>query len=255
MKKLKMKKYSSKKIIFLVFLVITSCNLKRDVPKLYIIDNINIESVIEKINQKKFTDNWISIKTKIKLSSKETNVSMSANIKIRQDSLIWASITAPIIGEVSRVMISQDSLYYINRANSTWMVQPIIVLNDLLETDVSYSIIQQIITTAFELPKKDYTSSIIGPKILITNTNDSNYYIINREKNYVEEIKIGLNKKKSLTVKYSGLQIFNDKKYPKNLSVTIPEGSFYLDIKYFNIVTSKKEKTIFNIPKSYNESK
>jgi hypothetical protein len=152
-------------------------------------------------------------------------------------------------------MISQDSLYYINRANSTWMIQPIIVLNDLLKTDVSYSIIQQIITTAFELPKKDYTSSIIGSKILIANKNDSNYYIINAENNYVEEINISLNKTKSLKVRYSGLQMFNEKKYPKNLSVTTPEGSFYLDIKYSNILSSKKEKTIFNIPKSYNESK
>jgi hypothetical protein len=255
MKKLKMNTYSSKKIIFLVFLVITSCNLKRDVINLSNIDNTSIESVIEKFNKKKFTDNWVSIKAKIKLSSKETNVSMSANIKIRQDSLIWASITAPIIGEVSRVMISQDSLYYINRANSTWMVQPIVFLKDLLETDVSYSLIQQIITTAIELPKKNYTSSIIDQKILITNTNDSNYYIINAENNYVEEINISLNKTKSLKVRYSGLQIFNDKKYPKNLSVKTPEGSFYLDIKYSNIETSNKEKTIFNIPKSYNESK
>ena len=152
-------------------------------------------------------------------------------------------------------MISQDSLYYINRANSTWMIQPIIVLNDLLKTDVSYSIIQQIITTAFELPKKDYTSSIIGSKILIANKHDSNYYIINAENNYVEEINISLNKTKSLKVRYSGLQMVNEKKYPKNLSVTTPEDSFYLDIKYSNIVSSKKEKTIFNIPKSYNESK
>ena len=137
-----MKDYLSKKIFLLVFLIITSCNLKRDVTKSPTIDNVNIASVIEKFNKKKFTENWISIKTKIKLSSKENNLSISANIKIRQDSLIWASITAPIIGEVSRVMISQDSLYYINRANSTWMIQPIIVLNDLLKTDVSYSIIQ-----------------------------------------------------------------------------------------------------------------
>tara|TARA_B110000459_G_scaffold18118_1_gene17554 strand:- start:226 stop:978 length:753 start_codon:yes stop_codon:yes gene_type:complete len=250
-----MKDYPSKKIFLLVFLIITSCNLKRDVTKSSTIDNVNIASVIEKFNKKKFTENWISIKTKIKLSSKENNLSISANIKIRQDSLIWASITAPIIGEVSRVMISQDSLYYINRANSTWMIQPIIVLNDLLKTDVSYSIIQQIITTAFELPKKDYTSSIIGSKILIANKNDSNYYIINAENNYVEEINISLNKTKSLKVRYSGLQIFNEKKYPKNLSVTTPEGSFHIDIKYSNIVSSKKEKTIFNIPKSYNESK
>jgi len=255
MKKLTMKTYLSKKIIFLGFLVITSCNLKRDATRLSVIDNINIKSVLENFNKKKFTDNWVAIKTKIKLNSKGANVSLSANIKVRQDSLIWASITAPIIGEVSRVMISQDSIYYINRTNSTWIVQPIIFLNDLLETDVSYSIIQQIITTAVKLPKKDFTSSMIGSKILITNINDSNYYVINSENNYVEEINISLNNTKSLKVRYSGLQIFNDKKYPKNLSVTMPEGNFYLDIKYSNIETRKKERAIFNIPKSYNESK
>ena len=250
-----MKTYSSKKIIFLVFLAITSCNLKKDTTKLSIIDNINIESLVDRFNKKKFTDNWVAIKAKIKLNSKGANLSLSANIKVRQDSLIWASITAPIIGEVSRVMISQDSIYYIDRVNSTWIVQPLIFLNDLLETDVSYSIIQQIITTAVELPKKDYTSSMIGPKILITNRNDSNYYVINAENNYVEEMNISLNNTKSLKVRYSGLQIFHDKKYPKNLSVTMPEGNFHIDIKYSNIEARKKEKTIFNIPKSYNESK
>jgi len=60
-----MKDYPSKKIFLLVFLIITSCNLKRDVTKSSTINNVNIASVIEKFNKKKFTENWISIKTKI----------------------------------------------------------------------------------------------------------------------------------------------------------------------------------------------
>ena len=60
-----------------------------------------------------------------KISSNTDKVSLGISLKIRKDSLIWASISAPIIGEINRIMITSDSLYMINRPNSTWSIQSI----------------------------------------------------------------------------------------------------------------------------------
>ena len=52
------------------------------------------------------------------------------NLKIAEDSLIWISITAPIIGEVNRLMITRDTIYSINRTNSSWFIKNISFFKD-----------------------------------------------------------------------------------------------------------------------------
>ena len=109
--------------IFFVLFFITSCGVKKNVVKE--LGSININDIVSQINSNKINSNWLYVKGKIKMISNNDKVSLGVSIKIRHDSLIWLSISAPIIGEINRVMLTPDSLYVINRSNSTWLIKPI----------------------------------------------------------------------------------------------------------------------------------
>ena len=79
------------------------------------LESININDVVSQINSNKINSNWLYVKVKIKMISNNDKVTLGVSMKIRQDSLIWLSISAPIIGEINRIMLTPDSLYVINR--------------------------------------------------------------------------------------------------------------------------------------------
>ena len=116
------------------------------------LESINVTEIIDKINSNQINSNWLYLKGKIKILSNNDKVSLGVSLKIRKDSLIWASISAPIIGEINRIMITPDSLYVINRTNSTWSTQPIGQLKKEIGTPLSYYDIQNFLSNTVKIP-------------------------------------------------------------------------------------------------------
>jgi hypothetical protein len=248
-----MRIYLNNKILLLIFLFITGCNLKKVVVTNNNLNTIDVEALIKNINIEKISKDWITIKGKIIIKSSEQNIALGANFKIRKDSLIWLSITAPIIGEASRVMISKDSIYYINRTNSTWMIKSIDYASEKINTHLSYDLIEQIITSQIHLPDVNYTTKLNGSSLLINAKQDSSSYIVNIREEIIKEVNLSSIDDEPLQITYSGFQLINDTKFPKELSVKSSSNSFNLEIKYSKIKFSNKEEPSFNISKLYNE--
>jgi hypothetical protein len=248
-----MRIYLNNTTILLIFLFITGCNLKKVVVTSNNLNTIDVEALIKNINVDKTSKDWITITGKIIIKSSEQNIGLGANFKIRNDSLIWLSITAPIIGEVSRVMISKDSIYYINRTNSTWMIKSIDYASEKINTHLSYDLIEQIITSQIHLPEINYTTKLNGSSLLIKEKPDSSSYIVNIIEEIIKEVNLSSIDDEPLQITYSGFQLINDKKFPKELSIKSSSSPFNLEIKYSKIKFSNKEEPSFNISKLYNE--
>ena len=50
---------------------------------------------------------------------------LSGQLRMRKDSLVWLSVTAPMGVEVARVKVSTDSVWVINRLEKTYMAEPL----------------------------------------------------------------------------------------------------------------------------------
>ena len=105
-----MKNCWNKLLVFSFFLIAVSCNIKKE---LIINDfsKINVDELITKVNSNTTEYKWINIRGKLKVNNQDSGVPLGFSLKMAKDSLIWISITAPIIGEVNRVMISRDSIF------------------------------------------------------------------------------------------------------------------------------------------------
>ena len=170
-----------------LILLVSSCNIRKELP-IEEISKININEIIKSINVNEIDANWLSLKGRIKIKSNEDKFALRINLKIRKDSLIWASINAPIIGEINRIMITQDSLYMINRSNSTWLIQPIEEIKKKIGSEISYNDIERIITSSVKVPEKNYLSTIINKDLVIKDNLDSTTYIIESQKSILKRL-------------------------------------------------------------------
>ena len=71
--------------------------------------------------------------------------SFTANLRIRRDSAIWMSISPALGIEVARVLITRDSLKFINRIDGKYFKGNYSYLNELLQIDVNFQMVQAIL--------------------------------------------------------------------------------------------------------------
>jgi len=94
--------------------------------------------------------NHVDIKTLAARFSAETKFKDSeyffnGSLRIVKDSAIYISATVPILSEVARVVITPDSLKFINRIESVYFVGRIEFLNELLGAEVDFFMLQALL--------------------------------------------------------------------------------------------------------------
>ena len=245
-----MKSYLNNLFTAVLIILASSCNVRKELTKEEI-SKININEIIKSINVNEIDANWLSLKGKIKVKSNEDKLSLGINLKIRTDSLIWASINVPIIGEINRIMITQDSLYMINRSNSTWLIQPIEEIKKKIGSEISYNDIERIITSSVRVPEKNYLSKIINKDLVIKDNLDSTTYTIESQKKYLKEISVNFKNNTNLTIKYSNYNLYGSFLYANNIQVTNSDSHFELN--FTKVELNKNEKISFIVPKKYDE--
>lgn len=231
-----------------------SCNIKKELT-VNDYSTISVEDVITKVNSTTPSYKWLSIRGKLKVNTQDGGVPLGFNLKIAKDSLIWISITAPIIGEVNRLMITRDSVYSINRTNSSWFIKNVSVFKDEYNIKLSLSLIESIITSSISISQNNYLSTQDLNTITLDSQNDSSTYVINLNTYSIELFVRKFSANEELTVKYVDFQIIDNFLYPKKLNVNTVSEKLSFELTLNKIKVLDKDKTPFKIPKNYNEKK
>lgn len=231
-----------------------SCNIKKELT-VNDYSTISVEDVITKVNSTTPSYKWLSIRGKLKVNTQDGGVPLGFNLKIAKDSLIWISITAPIIGEVNRLMITRDTVYSINRTNSSWFIKNVSVFKDEYNFKLSLSLIESIITSSISISQNNYLSTQDLNTITLDSQNDSSTYVINLNTYSIELFVRKFSANEELTVKYVDFQIIDNFLYPKKLNVNTGSEKLSFELTLNKIKVLDKDKTPFKIPKNYNEKK
>jgi hypothetical protein len=88
---------------------------------------------------------WFGAKVSVNSDINNQTNSFSANLRIKKDSAIWISISPALGIEVARALITPDSLKFINRINGTYFKGNYKYLNELLQIEVNFKMIQSIL--------------------------------------------------------------------------------------------------------------
>jgi len=243
------------RLVLYLFCIVfaSSCITKNGAEVDFSISPKNAKELIEKVNSNNKFPQWLALKGKIFLMlEKDNEVSLGISIRVRKDSLIWASVTAPFGIELFRAVITQDSVYYINRTNKTYFAKPIAHITKIIKTDIAFNEIQAIIMANPKIIKKKYSFNKINDAFLLS-TQEYTYTISN---SYRIRKGVLIDKENSLIYTFSNF-IF-DNNFPEQLELLVKsssENAFNLKLNYSKVVFDQQQQTPFKIPSSYVEKK
>lgn len=239
------------------------------------IKHISDKNLIDSLEKNEFQFNVLSAKASVKfIDDKET--SFKAHIRVKKDSAIWVSIT-PLLGiEMARVLITKDSVMFLNRIDKQYFVGTFDYINNKFGTDLDYQMLEAVIvgnSIEFEKEEKDIIANVDKKKHA--------YYISTEKKRKVrKDLKKDKNKLKELTQaiwlspetfkiielvlstpksdhslvsKYSDFMELENNSFPQKIDVTlISEKTVNILIDYSKVSIEKEDISfIFKIPAKY----
>jgi len=120
------------------------------------------EFLIEKLKQNESNFKTLSAKNNIDVINSKKQ-SFKSHLRIQKDSAIWMSIT-PILGiEVARILITNDSVKYINRIDKEYFLGDFDYIDDVLGVDLDYQMLEALLignSVDFEREEKKIKTSI-----------------------------------------------------------------------------------------------
>jgi len=155
-------------IIFLV-LFSTSCKVNRSALKKPLKDH-GFDYLYTKMTENQVGFKTMNTKIDITYLDEDSKTGLKGQMRMVNDSLIWVSFSPALGIEAARVLLTKDSVKFINRLNKTYFTGKYNLLDSLLNTTIEYSILQSMLLgndlTQYDVNK--FKASIDGGYYRIT---------------------------------------------------------------------------------------
>lgn len=115
---------------------------------------------------------YLTTNSKIKFSNDDKNLSATANIRLKKDSIIWVSITPGFGIEAARGIITKDSLIFINRMNKEYSAYNFEELSKEFNFNINFDLLQSVLLG--DMPVEPDDEDMVKK--------ESNYYVVKQEK-------------------------------------------------------------------------
>jgi len=226
-------------------------------------------------NESKFT----TLKSRVLLTVVNDGrpIDMKANIRIRQDSAIWVSLTIGIGLEAARILLTKDSVLFINRLDKTFFAGNYDFVNQMINAKVDFDIIQALLTgndfkwysyqdLKAKVSKSQYQLESTHRRKLkkyVKSTSDDTQVVyqsmwLNSKNFKIEQIKIKeiKNENRKINAEYSKFEDFNGQLLPTQYDIKISADKVVeIDATLTRIKLNEFIKFPFNIPSKYEEIK
>jgi hypothetical protein len=100
------------------------------------------EYLMHKLKEHELNFQSFSAKFNATYEADQKKTSVSGNLRILNDSIIWISVTPALGIEAIRFMLTPDSIKFINRLNSTFVLRDFAFINQLLNKTLDYDMAQ-----------------------------------------------------------------------------------------------------------------
>ncbi|MCX8080529.1 MAG: DUF4292 domain-containing protein [Bacteroidia bacterium] len=105
------------------------------------VPSLKTSELIQKMNAAELTFKTLTIKAQCSFTLDENAEDVDLKIRIIKDSLIWVHIDYLSI-DIARILITNDSLKFINYRQKQYLSEPIDLLSKLLNTEVDLTLLQ-----------------------------------------------------------------------------------------------------------------
>lgn len=115
------------------------------------LDYKNPRTLIAGMRKSEFHFEWMIAKMTCEAYDDSSRATFDVNLRMRKDSVIWMNVLGPLNIKIARVLITKDSVKFIQYQDGTLGAQPkcfqgdFALLSTMLQTDVDYDMMQSLL--------------------------------------------------------------------------------------------------------------
>ena len=275
-------RYSMNRIIRIILIIVTlvcsagiisSCSSSKKITGSKI-KEMSANRLMREINANSFDFESLQAKVGIKVETEHNAFNLKGQLKMKKDSILWASITLPLGLEVARIKVTADSIFFINKSNKSYLAEQTKSFNYLQNINADINTIQSVFTGNIFLINKKADNNVFIKDNKYNLLSEENITFINNKykKNFtinkniiidptlfrITKYEISNNEDYNygLTIDYSNFIEIKGKYLPSIIKINIStEEKMYITITYSNISTNNNTQYNFSIPKKYERIK
>lgn len=208
------------------------------------------------------------------ITDKKSKTDFRGQLRIQKDSIIWMSLSPALGIEVARLMITQDSIWFINRIDKTYFKGDYDFINSFFQTTVDFDILQALLlgNDMVDYEDENFRASIDAmdyrlsanrraqKKKLLRDEESPNILVQNIWLNpdHFKIVKVNLKEfgeeNKQLEVRYSRFGAVHDQLMAGMLEMLLQaEKKLQITMQYNGIAIDESLKFPFNIPSKYDK--
>ena len=253
--------------------IISSCSSSKKITGSKI-KEMSANRLMREINANSFDFESLQAKVGIKVETEDNAFNLKGQLKMKKDSILWASITLPLGLEVARIKVTADSIFFINKSNKSYLAEQSESFNYLQNINADINTIQSVFTGNIFLINKKSDNNVLIKDNKYNLLSEENITFINNKykKNFTinkniiidptlfritkYEIINNEDSDDRLTIDYSDFIEIKGKYLPSIIKINIStEEKMYITITYSNISTNNNTQYNFSIPKKYERIK
>ena len=236
-------------------LALGSCSTNKNASS---IRNLSANHIIREVERNQFEFDNFETKFNVKVKG-DNNIGLKGQMRMQNDSIIWISLSLKVGIEVGRMMITEDSVKFINRSNRTYFSESVesfrssgiqefwssgildLLQNLLVGNDINF--------------KEKYKATIEDNNYKLTS--DKNTFLVTSKTFKVKRQQATVNGQQSTVgIDYDNFQEVNGKLLPTKIIVDAGDiFNLNIEIDYSEIKVGEELEFPFNISKKYNKIK
>lgn len=260
-------------ILFILLTGLSACKTPRQVIKAPIKEE-GADYLLTKLKENEASFEDFSARfTATLIQDKTDRMNFNGQIRIRRDSLIWISLSPALSIEAMRVMVSQDSIFLLNRLNKTYFKAGFDFVNSFINAALDYDMLQALLIgndfAFYEIG--EFRASIDGMQYRLNTTHRQKikkYIRANENVNTIPLQTIWLDAEtfkilrimikeleaegRKLNANYSDFEMINGGRFPGSIQIEVSaEKNISLDLRYSRLEMNQAKSYPFRIPDAY----
>lgn len=228
-------------------LVLGSCSTNKNVSS---VRTLSANHILREVERNQFE--FENIETKFNVNVKGNNsIGLKGQIRMQNDSVIWISLSLKLGIEVARVMITEDSVKFINRTEKTYLSESINGLKDRLPIETSLDFLQDLLIGNNIHFNGKYKATIEDNSYKLTSDRDT-FWVTPKTFKVKRQQTTDNGQQATLIINYDNFQKINGKLLPTKIILDASDiFDLNIEIDYSDIKVGEKLQFPFNISKKY----
>lgn len=137
--------FSYRLLLLLILLTTVSCSISRKVIREPLKEQ-GTDFLLKNLKANEFNYDYFSARFNAEFTKDKKENQISGQIRILRDSVIWISVS-PLMGiEMARFLVTNDSVWYINRIENTYFAGTFNYINKLINSTLDFDMLQSFLT-------------------------------------------------------------------------------------------------------------